>query len=166
MNMFKNRKAVSPVIATVILVAVAITISVAVAYWMGGISSQYTKFEKVEVVNAIVSSAGSGTAMTWTITMSLKNTGTSAATITDLFINDQPCAVSAVNPPVPAVGTGSWYAASPTIASGAAAQFVVVVKNDVVGGAGPFKMLSSGTTVNFKLHSAGGMDYLKLAELV
>jgi hypothetical protein len=27
-------------------------------------------------------------------------------------------------------------------------------------------MLSSGTTVNFKLHSAGGMDYLKLAELV
>ena len=164
--MFKNRKAVSPVIATVILVAVAITISVAVAYWMGGISSQYTKFEKVEVVNAIVSSAGSGTAMTWTITMSLKNTGTSAATITDLFINDQPLGVSAVNPPVPTAGNGSWYAASPTIASGAAASFVVVVKNDVVGGTGPFKMLSSGTTVNFKLHSAGGMDYLKLAELV
>ncbi len=48
MKILKNRKAVSPVIATVILVAVAITISVAVAYWMGGISSQYTKFENLD----------------------------------------------------------------------------------------------------------------------
>jgi len=172
LNMFKNRKAVSPVIATVILVAVAITISVAVAYWMGGISSQYTKFEKVEVVNAIVSSAGSGTAMTWTITMSLKNTGTSAATITDLFINDQPLAMDLALPLDATAGNGQWYAGTPlaigstTIASGASAQFFVIVRNDVVGGTGPFKMLSSGTTVNFKLHSAGGMDYLKLAELV
>lgn len=44
-----NRRAVSPVIATVILVAVAITVSVAVAYWMGGIAGQYTSFEKIEV---------------------------------------------------------------------------------------------------------------------
>jgi flagellin-like protein len=34
----RRRRAVSPVIATVILVAIAITVSVAVAYWMGGIA--------------------------------------------------------------------------------------------------------------------------------
>jgi flagellin-like protein len=164
--MYNNRKAVSPVIATVILVAVAITISVAVAYWMGGISSQYTKFEKVEVVNAIVASSGSGTAMTWTITMSLKNTGTSSATISDVYLNDRPLTDSvAVNPPVPTAGNGGWYSATHTIASGASATFILVVKNDIPAGTGPFKSLSSGTSVNFKLHSAGGMDYIKLAEL-
>jgi hypothetical protein len=26
--------------------------------------------------------------------------------------------------------------------------------------------LTSGTTVNFKIHSSGGMDYIKLVELV
>ena len=162
----KNRKAVSPVIATVILVAVAITISVAVAYWMGGITSQYTKFEKVEVTNAIVEAAGTGSGMTWTISMSLKNTGTSAATIIDVYLNGQPLGVSTVDPPVPAAGEGGWYSDTPTIPSGSSAIFVLVIKNDVSTGTGPFTSLSSGTTVNFKLHSAGGMDYLKLSELV
>jgi hypothetical protein len=95
--------------------------------------------------------------------MNLKNTGTSAATITDVFINDQPCLFSATTPPNPASGNASWYAASTTIASGASATFVVVVENG--GTLQPFTSLSSGTTINFKLHSAGGMDYLKLAEL-
>ncbi len=49
----KNRKAISPVIATVILVAVAITVAIAVSYWMSGITSSYTKFEKVEIETAI-----------------------------------------------------------------------------------------------------------------
>ena len=44
-----QRKAISPVIATVILVAVAISVSVAVSYWMGSIAGQYTSFEKVEI---------------------------------------------------------------------------------------------------------------------
>ena len=47
-HIMKSRKGISPVIATVILVAVAITVSVSVAYWMGGISSLYTRLEKIE----------------------------------------------------------------------------------------------------------------------
>ena len=49
MSTLKNRKAISPEIATMILVAVAMIIAVTVAYWMGGISSQYITFEKVEM---------------------------------------------------------------------------------------------------------------------
>jgi hypothetical protein len=49
LSTLKNRKAISPEIATMILVAVAMTIAVTVAYWMGGISSQYITFEKVEM---------------------------------------------------------------------------------------------------------------------
>jgi FlaG/FlaF family flagellin (archaellin) len=65
---------VSPVIATVILVAVAITVAVAVAYWMGGIAGQYTKFEKVEIQSAVCTNNGTF----WTIEMKLKNTGTAS----------------------------------------------------------------------------------------
>jgi len=49
LSTLKNRKAVSQVIATMILVAVAMTIAVTVGYWMGGISSQHITFEKVEM---------------------------------------------------------------------------------------------------------------------
>ena len=47
----RSRRAVSPVIATVILVAIAITVSVAVAYWMGGIAGTFTTFEQVELAS-------------------------------------------------------------------------------------------------------------------
>lgn len=89
--MTKKRKAVSPVIATVVLVAVAITIAVAVSYWMSGISSQYTQFEKVEVTGAYCKSgegnwrADESSAVTpyscWNITLDFRNTGTTEATI-------------------------------------------------------------------------------------
>ncbi|MCJ7771405.1 DUF4352 domain-containing protein, partial [Candidatus Bathyarchaeota archaeon] len=61
----RSRKGISPVIATVILVAVAITVSVSVAYWMGGISSLYTRLEKIEVQSAV---ATKGVAGNYTIT--------------------------------------------------------------------------------------------------
>ncbi|RJS77410.1 hypothetical protein CW711_06650, partial [Candidatus Bathyarchaeota archaeon] len=42
--MFRNKRALSPVIATVVLVAVTIVVAVAVSYWMGGIAGLYTRF--------------------------------------------------------------------------------------------------------------------------
>ena len=47
LSTFKNRKAVSQVAATMILVAVAMTIAVTVGYWMGGLSSQHITFENI-----------------------------------------------------------------------------------------------------------------------
>jgi hypothetical protein len=49
LSTLKNRRAIGPEIATMILVGVAMTIAVTVAYWMGGISSQHITFEKVEM---------------------------------------------------------------------------------------------------------------------
>jgi hypothetical protein len=65
--------------------------------------------------------------------------------------------------PTTTSGNGAWNADLKTVPSGASANFIMVIMNG--GTAQPFTSLSSGTTVNFKLHSAGGMDYLKLAEL-
>ena len=81
MTFMRERKAISPVIATVILVAVAITVAVGVSYWMGGISSQYTQFEKVEIQTGYAT-YDSGTE-NWNITLVIKNSGSADATITE-----------------------------------------------------------------------------------
>lgn len=156
--MIGKRKAVSPVIATVILVAVAITVSVAVAYWMGGIAGQYTKFEKVEIQSAVCTNNGT----LWTIAMKLKNTGTETSTLISAFINDvevddydQLAAVAG------SFATNITLTQTFTITSGQTKEVYFWIDPSKVG-----STLSSGTTINVKIHSAGGMDYLKLVELV
>jgi hypothetical protein len=149
---------VSPVIATVILVAVAITVAVAVAYWMGGIAGQYTKFEKVEIQSAVCTNNGTF----WTIEMKLKNTGTATSTLLSAFINEVEVDV---------------YDATAEVANAWATNINTTVTTVITSGqsitiyfwmdsARPLTTLTSGTTVNFKIHSSGGMDYIKLVELV
>jgi len=156
MTFMRERKAISPVIATVILVAVAITVAVGVSYWMGGISSQYTQFEKVEIATGYAQSITGG----WNITISVKNSGSAAATITDVFVNDVP--IDAYDSKaLPAAGTSTTDvpATGLPLTTGQESTIYVVIAS---GGA---STLSSGTTVNIKLHSAGGMDYIKLIRL-
>ncbi len=156
----KSRKAISPVIATVILVAVAITIAVAVSYWMSGISSSYTKFEKVEIQTATCAIDGFGN---WNITVTLKNSGTAAATMANVFVND--VEVSGYGDTTAAVAAEATLTTSLTTAtawslnSGASDHIHVLIGAN-------YASLSSGTTINLKIHSAGGMDYIKLVELV
>ena len=104
----QKRKAVSPVIATVILVAVAITVAVGVSYWMGGISSQYTQFEKVEIQTGYGVYNTTGTY--WNITMVIKNSGSADATINTVFLNDVPCSTAnygSTSPPASDWGVSS-----------------------------------------------------------
>ena len=159
MRKIQSRKAVSPVIATVILVAVAITVSVAVSYWMGGISSQYTQFEKVEIQTAYsVKTALTG----WNITMEIKNTGSAASTLLRCFINEVPVPVGnygAVAFPGGNTTAVSFPYTGETIDSGESMNIQVYIDET-------YASLSSGTTINVKIHSAGGMDYIKLVKLV
>jgi len=158
----QSRKAVSPVISTVILVAVAITVAVAVAYWMGGIAGQYTKFEKVEMQSGVcVKETGDY----WNITLKMKNTGTADATLIGVFINEREINtynVSITDVPGPGLATTTMTEAD-TIQSGATSTIYIFVDGGTDGWGAP---VTSGTTVNIKIHSAGGMDYIKLIELV
>jgi len=147
---------VSPVIATVILVAVAITVSVAVAYWMGGIAGQYTKFEKVEIQSAVCTWDGTNTY--WLIQMKVKNTGTAASTLISAFINEIEIQ-NYDNGAVVANATSTDMTTTTSVNSGDS----VTVNFYIDQG---YLTLSSGTTINVKIHSAGGMDYIKLVELV
>ncbi|HUV54389.1 MAG TPA: archaellin/type IV pilin N-terminal domain-containing protein [Candidatus Krumholzibacteriaceae bacterium] len=156
-----KRRALSPVIATVILVAVAITVAVGVSYWMSGIAGQYTAFEKVEITSVVITSDDFGN---WILTTSLKNSGSASATIDSIFVNDGSVTIGVAAAPIAAVNT---------ITSGMAATGLTLESGESTGvtpilvwvGA-DYAELSSGTTVNLKLHSAGGMDYIKLIKLV
>ena len=163
-TLVRNRRAISPVIATVILVAVAITISIAVAYWMGGIAGGYTKFEKVEIATGYSTKvSGFG----WNITLELRNTGSAASTMSRVFVNEVPIEQNnygriyydAISDYIPTkVSTDISYSGT-TIGSGEPTTVHIWISDT-------YSTLSSGTTVNVKIHSAGGMDYIKLIELV
>ena len=162
-----QRKAVSPVIATVILVAVAITVSVGVSYWMSGISAQYTQFEKVEIQTGYASYDSTNTA--WVITMAVKNTGSADATINLAFLNDIPCKTTEYGLTGIADLTATYWGVNfgttgVTLKPGEDTTIIMYVDNPCSGVA-PLQYLSAGTTLNVKLHSAGGMDYIKLIKL-
>ena len=156
----QKRKAVSPVIATVILVAVAITVAVGVSYWMGGISSQYTQFEKIEIQTGYASSVTNG----WNVTLDIKNSGSAESTLTHVFIND----IKITNTTLPGTFATTSLASNiddvGTIGVGESKTVVVYIGNGITTPTA-LSNLSSGTTVNIKLHSAGGMDYIKLIKL-
>ncbi len=161
-----KRKGVSPVIATVILVAVTITVAVAVAYWMSGIAGQYTNFEKVEIQSAYAELQASPGG--WIISLEMKNTGSATANLISVFVNDEPIdlyettfpATQALTPigentgtNIPAIGTA--------IESGKNADIGGFPVEIYIGST----LFSSGTTINIKIHSAAGMDYIRLVKL-
>ena len=82
-------KGVSPVIATVILVAVAITVAVAVAYWMGGL---YPQGDETVITTIDLDSFGTYTVTTTTYTVSTRKNTTVTEVLTlskaDLYLGD------------------------------------------------------------------------------
>ena len=98
----RNLKGISTIIATIIIVAISIVMAIAVAYWAMGIGNSFTKFEKIEFIsiyadpptryNATVTQPNGDTfnGTAFTVNIVLKNTGTAAATIDNIFIDTRP----------------------------------------------------------------------------
>ena len=80
----KNAKALSPVIATIILIAVTVAVSVVVAAWMGALTIGFTgNAEQASITNvALTNNAGNENAA-----VTVENTGSSTITITSAFID-------------------------------------------------------------------------------
>jgi flagellin-like protein len=77
----KGRKnsGISPVVATVILVAVAIVIAIAVAFWASGLVGVFTRFEKLEIVSAIMTDED-------TFRVRIRNTGSADSSIVQVVV--------------------------------------------------------------------------------
>ena len=89
----KSTKALSPVVASIILIAVTVAVSIAVAAWMGALTVGFMGTEQVEI-RGIAFADG-------TVTLTLRNTGTSSVTIQEVWVNNAQQANTALDPDMP-----------------------------------------------------------------
>src|SRR3972149_10022285 len=78
----KNAKALSPVVASIILIAVTVAVSIAVAAWMGGMSVGFMQTEQLSTPSAQASASAD------TIVLIANNTGTTGVTINQVWVNN------------------------------------------------------------------------------
>ena len=78
-----NAKALSPVVASIILIAVTVAVSIAVAAWMGGLSSSFMQTEQASITNVqFINDAG-----TDRIVVTVSNSGSNDITISSATVN-------------------------------------------------------------------------------
>ena len=91
----KNAKALSPVVASIILIAVTVAVSVVVAAWMGGMSIGLMGNAEQATVTNIAFNDVSGVK---SLTVTVSNTGNSAVSITNAYVNT---GIAAADPALP-----------------------------------------------------------------
>ena len=84
-RLFKSRKGLSPVVAAIILIAVTVAVSIAVAAWMGALTFTFMQTEQISITNMQFN--GASNASDNTIVLNLKNTGSSKVTLTQVTLN-------------------------------------------------------------------------------
>lgn len=78
----KNMRALSPVVASIILIAVTVAVSVAVAAWMGGMSLGFMNTEELKITSVTFDVDSD------VITVIANNAGTTAVTINAVWVNN------------------------------------------------------------------------------
>ncbi|MCL7400152.1 MAG: hypothetical protein LZ163_01090 [Thaumarchaeota archaeon] len=139
--MNRNKSGISPVMATVILVAIAIVIAIAVAFWASGLVGVFTRFEKLEITSAYYDSDAKQVVLT------VKNTGSADASIDNIFVNGRPCDSNCGGVPTPDSPETITVGDSKTITVGNP-------PTDVTGG-----QWKPGVTYEIAIHTASGKTY-------
>jgi len=85
-KLLKSRKALSPVVAAIILIAVTVAVSIAVAAWMGALTFTFMKTEELKVTS--MTFGGTTGVANNTIILSIRNSGTSKVTVSEIRVND------------------------------------------------------------------------------
>jgi flagellin-like protein len=99
MRMLRSRKALSPVVASIILIAVTVAVSIAVAAWMGALTFTFMATEQIQITNL---GFGPGSGNGW-IAVTVNNTGTSPVTINEAWVNN--IKKTTTTPSLPSGGT-------------------------------------------------------------
>jgi len=74
-RIWKGKKALSPVVAAIILIAVTVAVSIAVAAWMGALTFTFMGTEQLEIQGCSFNAGNAN------ISLSVQNTGTSDLTV-------------------------------------------------------------------------------------
>ena len=133
--MDRSKSGISPVMATVILVAIAIVIAIAVAFWATGLVGVFTRFEKIEISAAYATASNN-------IVLVVKNTGSAAATIDDIYVNGIPC------------GLTCGLSSTTTLKPGDSATITITKPPSDVGSS-----FVSGVTYEIAVHTSSGKTY-------
>ncbi len=143
-------KAISPVIATVIIVSVAIALAIAVALWITGVIGGVSRFERLDVTAAYYNGIyNPGSQDYYKIVIEISNKGSVATTIDKIFVNNKP--VSTQGKPS---GTEdeAWEvtSGSATLDPGDTATITIYLKKGTY---------TSGQVVQIIVHTATGGQY-------
>lgn len=156
-------RGVSTVLATVIMVAVAITLAIVVAYWTGALSFIFMR-EKIEMKGTYVRVSGAY----YVITVQYKNTGSMATGIDTITLNGIPSASYTYRGTpigVPTFKLDGVPTALPAPAEiGVTHTLIIIFTKGSTDPSG--NQLSPGVTCTIDLHSTGGKDYTVLVALV
>lgn len=137
MKILKNKKALSPVVASIILIAVTVAVSIAVAAWMGALTIGFMGSSSITITKVSFPSGTTGT----TFNVTMKNTGTKQVTVSTVKVNN----------------VEKTFATNPTTLDPAATASIVVTCDWVSGN--PYKIElydSSGQVVGSTQTTAPG----------
>jgi len=140
--MVRSRSGISPVVATVILVAVAIVIAIAVAFWASGLVGIFTRFEKLEITSAYYDGNN--------VVLLVRNTGSADTAIDQIYINGRPCQRHHnKNPPIGGGNTYSMKVGTKNVRITIEKPPANVTKGDWI----------PGTAYEVAVHTASGKTY-------
>ena len=143
--MRRSSSGISPVVATVILVAIAIVIAIAVAFWASGLVGIFTRFEKIEIRSAYATATDDS----YDVHLLTFNSGSSSATIDELYINGQP-AKGLVSECKPEEVCDGKPETGVTLKVGASQEIIITIDKTT---------FSPGVTIEVMVHTASGKQY-------
>jgi flagellin-like protein len=127
MKILKSKKALSPVVASIILIAVTVAVSIAVAAWMGALTFNFMATEQGQLTNL---GFYTGTGTNGMINATFQNSGTTPIIISELWVNNfkyttnlNPDLATPIN--VPANSKG-YFAVNMTITAGSQYELKLV----------------------------------------
>jgi len=143
--------------ATVILVAIAIVIAIAVAFWATGLVGVFTRFEKIDTLAAYSTAEDNNRY----IILHIKNTGSAAATVDNIYVNGKPCIVGEddncnIQYSTSTNGEQKWedFSASSEYFLDVGAEVTLRVDKDAAG-----QELTAGVIYEVAVHTASGKSY-------
>jgi flagellin-like protein len=86
MKILRSKKALSPVVASIILIAVTVAVSIAVAAWMGALTIGFMGSSSITITDYHF--GGTSGSTTNNITIIMKNTGTKQVIISNVKVNN------------------------------------------------------------------------------
>jgi flagellin-like protein len=136
-RLWRSRKALSPVVAAIILIAVTVAVSIAVAAWMGALTFTWMGYEELEI-----------TSVTWTpntaFTITVGNTGTKDVTINSVKVNHLAATVSSPS--------------LPTVFKTTDSEMTITVTYGYTNGSGYDVAVVTSSGHEFTDHFTGGQD--------